>query len=320
MAGGRRAGSWRWRRCRRSRRRERVDLDAIYKIKDEGFQRSQVMEIMSWLTDVYGPRLTNSPGFRKAGDWAVKEMTSWGLANVKLEPFGPFGRGWSNDKFYMMATTPGGSFPVIGMSDRRGRPAPTASVSGDAVLAVHRDRRGPRASSRASCKGKFVLDRGDARRAGAVDAAGAAATPTRSSRTLERETDATAAAAGGGRAGGPGRQGGRRRGAAARNFAQRARSSSRTKACSRIVDAGPRRRRHGVRPGRRARQSREPNADLGLPAVVIAVEHYGRIVRTLEKNMPVTIELDIKNTFHDDTDVVQRRRARFPAPTRPTRS
>src|SRR4029450_5607352 len=71
---------------------ERVDYDAIYKIKDEGFQRSKVMEIVSWLTDVYGPRLTNSPGFRKAGDWAVKEMTSWGMSNVKLEPF-PFGRG-----------------------------------------------------------------------------------------------------------------------------------------------------------------------------------------------------------------------------------
>jgi carboxypeptidase Q len=93
---------------------EKVDLDAVYKIKQEGFQNSKVMEIMSWLTDVYGPRLTNSPGFRQAGDWAVKEMTSWGLANVKLEPFGPFGRGWSNDKFYMMATTPGGSFPVTG--------------------------------------------------------------------------------------------------------------------------------------------------------------------------------------------------------------
>src|SRR4029453_8544638 len=92
---------------------ERVDYDAIYKIKDEGFQRSKVMEIVSWLTDVYGPRLTNSPGFRKAGDWGVKEMTSWGLTNVKLEPF-PFGRGWSNDRFSMTATTPGGSFPVIG--------------------------------------------------------------------------------------------------------------------------------------------------------------------------------------------------------------
>ena len=95
---------------------ERVDHDAIYRIKTEGFQRSEVMTIMSWLTDVYGPRLTNSPGFRKSGEWAVKEMSGWGLANVKLEPWGPFGKGWTNDKFYAMATTPGGSFPLIGMS------------------------------------------------------------------------------------------------------------------------------------------------------------------------------------------------------------
>jgi len=64
---------------------ERVDYEAIYQIKDEGFQRSQVMNIMSWLTDVYGPRLTNAPGFRKAGDWAVKEMTSWGYERVQEE-------------------------------------------------------------------------------------------------------------------------------------------------------------------------------------------------------------------------------------------
>ena len=91
---------------------EKIDYEAIFKIKQEGFQNSQVMEILSWLTDVYGPRLTNSPGYRRAGDWAVKEMTSWGLANVGLEPF-PFGRGWSNDKYYAMATTPGGSFERI---------------------------------------------------------------------------------------------------------------------------------------------------------------------------------------------------------------
>src|SRR5688572_32861584 len=114
---------------------ERIDYDAIYRIKDEGFQRSRVMEITSWLTDVYGPRVTNSPGFRKAGEWAVKEMTSWGLANVKLEPFGPFGRGWSNDKFYAMATTPGGSFPLIGMS-QVWTPGTNGLVSGDAVVAV----------------------------------------------------------------------------------------------------------------------------------------------------------------------------------------
>src|SRR6185295_7124400 len=48
---------------------EKLDLDAIYKIKEEGLQRSKVMEIESYLTDVYGPRLTNSPYYREAGDW-----------------------------------------------------------------------------------------------------------------------------------------------------------------------------------------------------------------------------------------------------------
>ena len=46
---------------------EPVDLQAIFKIKDEGLQRSKVMEITSYLTDVYGPRLTGSPNIREAG-------------------------------------------------------------------------------------------------------------------------------------------------------------------------------------------------------------------------------------------------------------
>ncbi|MGH8636864.1 MAG: hypothetical protein ACREUZ_06980, partial [Burkholderiales bacterium] len=90
---------------------------------------------MNWLTDVYGPRLTNSPGFRKAGDWAVKHMTSWGLSSARLEPF-PFGRGWANEKFVMTATTPGGSFPVIGMS-QAWTPGTNRPASGDAIFAAH---------------------------------------------------------------------------------------------------------------------------------------------------------------------------------------
>src|SRR5688572_7438152 len=138
---------------------EKIDYDAIYRIKTEGFQRSQVMDIMSWLTDVYGPRLTNSPGFRKAGEWAVKEMTSWGLANVKLDswvtPTGPFGRGWSNDQFLMQATTPGGTFPVHGMST-----AWTAGtkghIKGEALYAVVET---PEDFTRfkGQLRGKFVL-------------------------------------------------------------------------------------------------------------------------------------------------------------------
>ncbi|HJR59129.1 MAG TPA: hypothetical protein VJ813_07025, partial [Vicinamibacterales bacterium] len=142
-----------------AQQQEKVDYDAIYKIKEEGFSRSKVMEIMSWLTDVYGPRLTNSPGFRKSGDWAVKEMTAWGLANVKLEPWvtanGPFGRGWSNDRFYMQATTPGGSFPIIGMSTAW-TPGTNGAVSGDAAVAVIETPE-DLAKFKGQLKGKFVL-------------------------------------------------------------------------------------------------------------------------------------------------------------------
>ena len=56
------------------------------------------MDITSYLTDVHGPRLTGSPNIRAAGEWAVKEMQSWGLANARLESWGPFGRGWTNDR------------------------------------------------------------------------------------------------------------------------------------------------------------------------------------------------------------------------------
>ena len=71
---------------------DRVDLDALYKIKEEGLQRSQVMEITSFLTDVYGPRLTNSPNIKAAGEWTRQKLTEWGLVNARLEPWGPFGR------------------------------------------------------------------------------------------------------------------------------------------------------------------------------------------------------------------------------------
>src|SRR2546428_10208800 len=78
---------------------EKVDLDAIYKIKDEGLNHSQVMDSLSYLTDVYGGRLTGSPQIKAAADWTRKKLMEWELTNVKLEPWGPFGRGWSNEKF-----------------------------------------------------------------------------------------------------------------------------------------------------------------------------------------------------------------------------
>ena len=51
------------------------------------------METAAQLTDVHGPRLTGSPQYKKAADWARQQLESWGLANAHLESW-PFGRGW----------------------------------------------------------------------------------------------------------------------------------------------------------------------------------------------------------------------------------
>ncbi len=273
---------------------ERVDLDAIYKIKEEGFQRSQVMNITSWLTDVYGPRLTNAPGFRKAGEWAVKEMTSWGLSNVKLEPWGPFGRGWTNDKFYAMATTPGGSFPLIGMSTAW-TPGTNGLVSGDAILAVIETDEDI-AKYKGQLKGKFVLTAAMREVLPLWTAPGQRLTEEQL-KALEAETD-TAARGRGGR-GGPGRAGGPGRGGASGpTFAQRRTQFFKDEGVLALLTPGS--GSGGTVFVSGASAARQPGADLGLPAIVLAVEHYGRIARTLEKEMPVKIVMDVKNSFQDD--------------------
>jgi hypothetical protein len=67
---------------------------------------------MTYLTDVLGPRLTGSPNLRRANEWTRDRMTSWGLQNARLEPWGPFGRGWSLRRFSAEVVEPQG-FPVI---------------------------------------------------------------------------------------------------------------------------------------------------------------------------------------------------------------
>src|SRR5262247_2762095 len=78
---------------------EKVDLEMMKQIREEGMQRSQVMETLSWLTDVHGPRLTNSPQYKAASEWAKGKLTGWGLQNATLEAWGPFGRGWALEGF-----------------------------------------------------------------------------------------------------------------------------------------------------------------------------------------------------------------------------
>src|SRR6476469_7649721 len=114
---------------------EKVDLDGIYKIKDEGLNRSQVMDIISYLTDVYGGRLTGSPQIKAAADWTKKKLTEWELTNVNLETWGPFGRGWTNEKITARAISPAGNFGVI-VYPKAWTPGTNGLVEGDVITAV----------------------------------------------------------------------------------------------------------------------------------------------------------------------------------------
>ena len=80
--------------------------DVIAKIKDEGMNKSQIMQTLSYLVDVIGPRLTNSPGMKRANEWTRDTMAKWGMQNAKLEPWGPFGRGWSLRSFNAQVVEP----------------------------------------------------------------------------------------------------------------------------------------------------------------------------------------------------------------------
>ncbi len=85
---------------------ERVDEAVIAKIKTEAFQHSQVMDTLSWLSDVYGPRLTGSPAYEAAAEWARMRFEKYGLSGAKLEPWGKFGPGWSVERFSVEMTQP----------------------------------------------------------------------------------------------------------------------------------------------------------------------------------------------------------------------
>jgi len=83
-----------------------VDYSIITKIKDEGFNRSQVMATVFNLSDVAGPRLTGSAGLKQSEQWVVDQLQSWGISNAGREAWGVFGKGWEINKAYLAMTTP----------------------------------------------------------------------------------------------------------------------------------------------------------------------------------------------------------------------
>jgi carboxypeptidase Q len=261
---------------------EKVDLDAIYKIKDEGLNRSQVMDIVSYLTDVYGPRLTGSPQIKAAAEWTRKKLNDWELSQVDLETWGPFGRGWSNEKFYarVLSTT---SFPVIAYP-KAWTPGTNGLVTADVVTAVINNEQ-DFDKFRGQLRGKYVMTTA-MRDVPALFAAQGRRFTDDELNALSNQQVQT-----GQRGGGPGPQNNRR-------LNERRLKFFLDEGIVATLEPGPGSGGTVFVQGGGGRNA----GDAPVPAqVVMAVEHYGRIWRMLDKKIPVRLEMDVQNKFYDDT-------------------
>ena len=133
---------------------DKVDLEVLSQIKAEAFQNSQVMENLYYISEVYGPRVTNSRNHRAAAEWAMQQMKSWGLQNVHLEKWGPFGNGWQIKKFYGALETP--AYAALIGFPLAWTPGTNGPVTADAVWAPMHSK-DDFAKYKGKLKGKIVL-------------------------------------------------------------------------------------------------------------------------------------------------------------------
>jgi hypothetical protein len=137
---------------------EKTQPDVIEKIKQEGLKNSKVMDIAFHLTDVSGPRVTGSPGFMKAANWAKDQLTSYGLQNSRVEAWGEFGRGWQQEKCYLAMVEPYYT-PIIALPKvwTASTPGKKGSIISDVVVVKAPDSTTFVNQYKGKLKGKIVM-------------------------------------------------------------------------------------------------------------------------------------------------------------------
>lgn len=111
---------------------QQVDLGMVAKMRDEGFNRSQVMDYAWYLTDVIGPRLTGSKNMHEAQEWAKSKMDQIGLSNTAIEPWGEHGVNWDVQYVSLHLLEPNYQ-PVIGYPQAF-TPATPGKISGELTI------------------------------------------------------------------------------------------------------------------------------------------------------------------------------------------
>lgn len=255
---------------------ERMDLETVTRIRQEGFRNSSVMQLASELMDGVGPRLTGSPNMKLADEWARQRLAAWGLANAHLESWGPFGRGWEYEKASVRMTAP----------DHAELLALPGAWSPGTAGAI----RGPAVRVRASAKEDLEKSKG--KLAGRIVFFGEMpeVKPHEKAESERYDEKALTEVFEYEIPGGPpryDREAYRRR----RELARIADKFFAEEKALAIVT--PSRRDGGVLAVQSAGGWKKDEEPARLPALVMSVEHFGRIARLLERNIPVELELEL---------------------------
>jgi len=278
---------------------EHVDQSVIARIKEEGFQHSQVMEMVFYLTDVHGPRLRGSPNYKAAAEWAVKTLTAWGLSNAQLEPGGFTGRGWTVNRFNVEMIAP--QYQHLIAMPLAWSPATKGVVAGQPVIVeINSPADFPR--YRGKLRGAIVMlgkpsekpaahFEPDAKRLTKEELERGAQAMNPTDKIITGYEGPNYAQSEKAR-----RDGLERRAALSKYFVDEGvaallRPSPLDSANLLAMDAG------GF--DLNSPNYKLPVPELAVPSFAVAREHYGRIYRLMEHNIPVKLELNLQVTIHD---------------------
>ena len=267
---------------------ERVDMTVAQRIRDEGLNRSQLPQLADTLTNVIGPRLTGSTGMKKANEWTAAEFRAWGLANVAVEPWGRFGRGWERVSFSGRVLDPWiqplqGS-PLAWSGSTKG------PVTGPAMIVVITDST-QLDQYKGKLKGAFILQ--DTMRAVTPEFDPA---PLRT--PLDRLLDTTRQQQQQGGPGGPNAADFRARQQARAALSRKVYDFLRAERAAAVVQFAS--RQYALLSPQGGPQSSVVRDTLTydpLPAIQISQEQYFEIYRNVSRGMPVRIELNVQNKW-----------------------
>jgi carboxypeptidase Q len=267
---------------------EKVDLDAISKIRYEGFHNSKIMEIASGLMDQIGGRLTGSPNMHKANEWTRDKLKEFGLANSHLEPWEPFGRGWANEYVNVRMVSPD-TAPLIAYA-KAWTPGTNGVVRGSVI---RMNIRGPQdiAKYKGKLAGKIVLFGDDPEVKPSVEPLSERLNDKSLGDIANYQIPSE------------------RNEARFREFAQRARLQRQLNKFFdeekplAVIDHSRGTLGGGtvfVQQG----GSYKVGQTVGTPQVTLATEHWTRIARILAAKKDVELELNVKNNFYDGPEAM----------------